>query len=214
VDVDQRATRPEQAVCLLQGRYHAVWLHTAKRPGKDRHIEGRPAGLRRELLKRRLAEHDPTLELPGQLLSPPRDRGRERLDRGHLFHPPRIAPRQATVAAADLEDAAPVEVDEVEQCANLVFLRINLDRHPLSSPSIGSHAIASSLLAAGSFSAKDRDLPRGATSCATRGVRPFSRAIRSIASPERKNARTGFLCKRCIRFMAMMMSLTTRVSRG
>jgi hypothetical protein len=45
-------------------------------------------------------------------------------------------------------------------------------------------------------------------------VRPFSPAIRSIASPERKNARTGLLCRRSIRFMATMMSLTTRVSRG
>jgi hypothetical protein len=98
--------------------------------------------LRRELRERSLAEHDPTLELLGQMLSCPHDRWRERLDGRHLCRPLRITPRQATVAAADLQDPAPVEVDEVQQCASLVFLRINLDRHLSSSPSIRSRAIA------------------------------------------------------------------------
>ena len=79
-----------------------------------------------------------------------------------LFRPRGIAPRQATVAAPDLKDPGPFKGHEVEQCANLVFLRINLDRHLLSSPSIRSRAAVSSLLATGPFSAEDRDMPRGA----------------------------------------------------
>jgi hypothetical protein len=116
-----------------------MWSGSIQQRDQEK-IEGRRGGLRREVRERSVAEHDPILELLGQLLSCPGDRGPEWLDGGHLFRPVRITPRQATVAAADLEDAGPVEVDEVEQCADLVFLRINLDRHLLSSPSIGSRA--------------------------------------------------------------------------
>ncbi len=46
------------------------------------------------------------------------------------------------------------------------------------------------------------------------GLRPFSRAIRSIASAGRMAARTGFRSRRKRRFIARMTSLTMRVSRG
>ena len=54
----------------------------------------------------------------------------------------------------------------------------------------------------------------GPISCATCGARPFSRAIRSIASPGRIAARTSLLCKRSFRFMAGTTSLVMGVSRG
>jgi hypothetical protein len=40
------------------------------------------------------------------------DRGRERLDGGDVCRPIGVAPGQVTIAAADLEDAAAIEVDE------------------------------------------------------------------------------------------------------
>lgn len=48
----------------------------------------------------------------------------------------------------------------------------------------------------------------------TCGMRPFSRAIRSIASAGRTAARTGFRSRRRKRFIPRMTSLTMRVSRG
>ena len=46
------------------------------------------------------------------------------------------------------------------------------------------------------------------------GLRPFSRAIRSIASGDRTAARTGFRSRRKKRFILKMTILTLRVSRG
>jgi hypothetical protein len=129
VDVDQRAAWPEQAVCFLEGGDHVASVHAAERPGKDGDIERRRCSLGRELVERGPAQADTADELLRQVLRRAGYRGRERLDGGHGCRSICVAPGQPAVAASDLEDAASIEFDEVEQGADLVLLRIDSDRH-------------------------------------------------------------------------------------
>ena len=98
----------------------------------------------RELAERGPAEHDAAHEFRRQVVFCVGVRGRERLDGGDVCRPIGVAPGQATIAAADLEDAAAIEVDEIEQRPDFVLLGIDPYRHLFRSCSVGARDAACS----------------------------------------------------------------------
>ena len=85
-------------------------------------------GFCRELAERGPAQHDAAHEFRRQVVFCVGDRRRERLDGGDVCRPIGVAPERGN-AAANLEDVAAIEVDEIEQRPDFVLLEIDPDRH-------------------------------------------------------------------------------------
>jgi hypothetical protein len=136
MNVDQASAGAKQLADLLQGMDPAPALHSTKRPRQDDDVEGRRRSFPSELLECNGSELDgvggPLRDGPLR----PRDRVREWIDRGDSSGPVEVSSRESPVAAPDLEDFLTGKVDEVEQGAGFVPLRIELYRHspPSSTP--------------------------------------------------------------------------------
>ena len=115
--------------CAPECRDHVALLHAAQGPGEDRDVECRRGGFCRELAERGPAQHDAAHEFRRQVVLCVGDRGRERLDGSDVCRLRRRSARSGDHCRCRSEDAAAIEVDEIEQRPDFVLLGIDPDRH-------------------------------------------------------------------------------------
>ena len=123
MNLDQRSGRPRQAVDLLQGMDHALGLHSAERPGQQRHVEDVGLAGGGEIPEGHLPELDPLVRYLREPGVRPGDRVRERVDRRDAGGPAGVPPGEAATSATDLEDLTSLDLDEIEQRVGFVALR-------------------------------------------------------------------------------------------
>jgi hypothetical protein len=123
MDLNQRASRPEQPVDLLKGMDHALLLHSAERPGQQPYVEHVGVAGGCEVLEGHVPEVDREVCRTEPLLGP-LDRVFERINRRHMGGSVPVPPGEPTVTASDLQDLTALQLDEVEQRVSLVALGI------------------------------------------------------------------------------------------